>query len=142
MNFASITRRLPSLSWLKRASDPRVALGRRGERAARRRLRRLRHRILARNYRCPLGEIDIISVDGDTVVFSEVKSRSASAQTPPDQLVRRAQWLRIERAARYFQMERCVQERPFRFDLLSIEIDNSKKLTVEHFENAFQPSRR
>ncbi len=57
--------------------EPRAArLGRRGERVAERYLRRKGLRILARNVRSGVGEIDLVALDDDTLVFVEVRSRS------------------------------------------------------------------
>src|SRR3990172_2102444 len=76
VSFASIIRRLRSLlSWRRRPSSEHLALGRQGERAAARYLRRHRYRILVRNYRCIAGEIDLIASQAATIVFVEVKTR-------------------------------------------------------------------
>jgi hypothetical protein len=65
-----------------------MALGRRGERAAERHLRRCGYRIVARNFRAAGAEIDLIAMDGDTLVFVEMKTRSsASAGAPVDALI-------------------------------------------------------
>ena len=50
-------------------------LGAAGEKAAAKYLRRRGYRIVARNYRCRGGEIDLIALDADTIVFVEVKTR-------------------------------------------------------------------
>lgn len=59
-----------------------VARGRWGESLARRHLERAGHRIVDRNWRSPephvRGELDVVSVDGDAVVFTEVKARRRS----------------------------------------------------------------
>jgi len=56
-------------------TEERLALGRLGEELASRRLRSLGYEILERNYRCPLGEIDLVARDGDVLVFVEIKTR-------------------------------------------------------------------
>ena len=53
--------------------------GSRSERAAVRFLKQLGYRILARNYACPLGEIDVIALDGKCVVFVEVRSTESTS---------------------------------------------------------------
>ena len=50
-------------------------IGAQGERLAEKYLRRRGCRVLARNYRCPRGEVDLIVLDGQAVVFVEVKTR-------------------------------------------------------------------
>ena len=69
--------RLPPASAAARAE----ALGRRGERAAVRALRRLGYRVLARRLRTRGGEVDVVALDGDTLVLVEVK---ASQGAPAD----------------------------------------------------------
>ncbi len=53
----------------------RLELGKRGEELALRTLKRLGYTCIARNYRCALGEVDLIAKDGDTLVFIETKTR-------------------------------------------------------------------
>ncbi len=149
MNFAFIRRRLRSLSSLAPRRDRRHGLGRRGERAAARYLRRKHHHILARNYRCAAGEIDLISAgeidlisaDGDTLVFVEVKTRSSDTAEDPQETFRRAQWKRVERAARFFLMERSAQDNACRFDLVTVVWPPHGSPQIEHFEDVFQPQR-
>ena len=63
----------------ERGTAPHLALGAWGERLAERRYRTDGYRVLARNWRCPSGEIDLILERGGLVVFSEVKTRSSTA---------------------------------------------------------------
>ena len=141
MNFAFIRRRLRSPSWPAPRRDRRHGLGRRGERTAARYLRRKHHHILVRNYRCAAGEIDLISADGDTLVFVEVKTRSSDTAEDPQETFRRAQWKRVERAARFFLMERSAQDNPCRFDLVTVVWPPRGSPQIEHFEDVFQPRR-
>src|SRR5947207_7857205 len=62
---------------------PRDTLGDRGENVAARYLRNQGYRILTRNFRCPLGEIDIVARDGRTLVFCEVKTRTYDKADDP-----------------------------------------------------------
>lgn len=137
MNFAFI-RRLPNPSWLPRRSDEHLRLGARGERAAARYLKRRHHRIIARNYRCPVGEIDLISIHEDTVVFVEVKTRSSDEAEDPVEAVRPGKWARVERAARYFVAHELKADHPYRFDLVTVVWPPRGKPIVEQFEDAFQ----
>ncbi len=141
MNFAFIGKKLRSPSWPARPRDARHGLGRRGERAAARHLKRKRHRILARNFRCPAGEIDLISEDGDTIVFVEVKTRASDVASDPQEALRARQLRRLEGAARYYLMQRSAQDRPCRFDVITVVWAPKGRPRVEHFEDAFQPRR-
>ena len=62
----------------------RKLLGRSGEDRAARHLAGLGYRVLERNYRTPQGEIDLIALDGDTVVFVEVKTRTSDSFGAPE----------------------------------------------------------
>ena len=113
----------------------RQLLGARGERRAARQLRRRGYRILKRNYQCPLGELDLIAQDGDTIVFVEVKTRSGTEG--PAEPVRYAQRVHLERAAKYFLAQYHLQHHPCRFDVVTIHWPERGKPRVEHFPDAF-----
>ncbi len=117
---------------------PSRLLGWRGERAAARHLRRLHFRILTRNYRCPVGEIDLIAADGDTLVFVEVKTRSQDEEPDAAQLSARVQWPQIARAAQYYLMQRSAHDRPCRFDLVTVWWPSRGAPVIEHFADAHQ----
>jgi len=121
--------------------DPRRRLGARGEREAARYLRRRkRYRILARNYQCPAGEIDIIASDGPTLVFVEVKTRSTREHEEPLPRISPFQRGQIEGAAKYFLMRNTAQDRPSRFDVVTVCFPCNGKPWIEHFEDAFGPT--
>ncbi|MGQ0612296.1 MAG: YraN family protein [Planctomycetaceae bacterium] len=96
--------------------------GRRGERAAERLLRREGLTILARNWRAAGGELDLVALDGETIVFLEVKSREAGFDGPWP-AVSYAQRRRIGSAARAFRERYGIAGRTFRFDTLRITGD-------------------
>jgi len=104
--------------------------GRGGERAAERVLRRARHVILARNWRGAGGELDLVAIDGETIVFVEVKTRAAGFDSPWP-AVGDAQRRRIARAARSFRDRFGVREHPFRFDTLRISGDPARPREIE-----------
>jgi putative endonuclease len=96
--------------------------GRIGERAAEKLLRRAGMVILARNWRAAGGEIDLAALDGRTLVFVEVKSRSRGF-VPGLPEVSRGQRRRTARAAQAFRTRYSVRELPFRFDLVTVSGD-------------------
>ena len=116
----------------------RLILGDRGERIAARLLRKLGYRILARNYRCPMGEIDLIAKDGDTVVFVEVKTRSGRGFGAPEEAVgpRKQRKLR-DVAICYIKSTRAPMP-PMRFDVVSIVTKGWWRSEVEHIKDAFE----
>lgn len=118
----------------------RLPLGRRGERAARRFLKRKRHRILCHSYTCPMGEIDLISICEGVVVFSEVKTRSSREHGEPWEAVDRRKRRQITRAAVHFLKTHRMTEFPTRFDVVAITWPAGyfRRPTIEHFESAFE----
>lgn len=114
-------------------------MGRRGERAAARYLKRRRHKILARNYRCHVGEIDLISANADTIVFVEVRTRSSDDAPDPQDFIRPGKWRQVERAARYFLMQHPAVDCACRFDFVAVAWPPKGPPTIEHFEDAYQP---
>ncbi len=98
----------------------RSLFGRRGERVAARYLRNRRYRLLARNYQCEVGEIDLICADGDTIVFVEVKTRASDEAINPAEAIHPAQWSAIERSARKFLNRNNIAHYPCRFDVVTV----------------------
>lgn len=112
-------------------------LGRAGEDLAAEALRSRGYRILERNYRCPLGEIDCVALHRGTVVFLEVKTRSGPAYGPPHEAVDRRKRRKLTRLAQYFVRERRLEGVPLRFDVVAVVWDGPAP-RVEVFENAFE----
>jgi putative endonuclease len=101
-------------------SEARQALGKSGEAAARAYLERRGLRILAANFSCAAGEIDLVGRDRDTVVFIEVKTRRSDAFGPPQLAVHQRKQQQIVRAAQWFLAERQFPEVACRFDVLAV----------------------
>lgn len=97
----------------------RKALGRIGEEAAVRLLRRRGYRIRERNVRCPMGELDLVAEDGGTLVFLEVKTRSTFDYGGPFEAISPAKQRRLIRLAAYYLASRRLGDRPCRFDAVA-----------------------
>jgi len=115
---------------------PHLELGREGEVLAARLLTGKGYRILARNYRTAGGEVDLVCEDGDTLVFVEVKTRSAGSLGRPDQAVTGVKRGRLVRAAAAFLSEHDGWERPCRFDVVAV-VDRDGSRTATHLPHAF-----
>lgn len=99
------------------------------------------YRILARNYRSKLGEIDIIAEDKDTICFIEVKSRNSDRFGLPEEAVFIHKQKQISQAALVFLKEKNMLEKKARFDVVSIRYsDGSPK--IELIPNAFELDER
>jgi putative endonuclease len=113
-----------------------VALGRRGERAAEKHLRRNGYRIVARNFRAAGAEIDLVAMDGETIVFVEVKTRSSRAAGAPEEAVDERKQKRMRRAAEVFAARYRAGEFEMRFDIIAVDA-SGKRLEIELLRNAF-----
>jgi putative endonuclease len=112
-----------------------AARGREGEQAAAAWLSAGGWTIIERNFRTPLGEIDIIATRDATVAFIEVKSWSALPDSALEHSIDHRKQVRIARAARLFLSRHpALLERSFRFDVLFLD---QGAHSVRHIENAF-----
>ena len=104
--------------------SPRQNLGQQGEDSAVALLARHGLHPLARNYRCRMGEIDIITLDGDTLVFVEVRQRAHDRQGGAAASVTGRKQRRLIRAAEYFLLRNPQHGlRPCRFDVIALDGD-------------------
>ncbi len=101
-------------------TDRRKAVGRLGEAAARAFLERRGIRIVAENFACPAGEIDLVGRERGTVIFIEVKTRTSDAFGPPQLAVHRKKQRQIVRAAQWYLAEQRTPNVACRFDVLAV----------------------
>ncbi len=128
---------LTALPWWRRW------FGSRSERAAGLFLRRLGYRLLEHNFSCELGEIDIVSLDGKTVVFVEVRSTEAGDTQMPALSVDLAKQKRLTRLALFYLQKRRLLDCPARFDVLAISWPaDAAEPTIVHYPNAFEATDR
>jgi putative endonuclease len=117
--------------------------GNRSERAAERFLTRLGYRILARNYTCPLGELDIVALDGACVVFVEVRSTGNDDVERPALSVDAAKQRRLTDLALQFLRERRLLGTAARFDVLALSwTADAREPFVVHHRQAFEATGR
>ena len=118
-------------------TEERLALGRWGEEAASRYLRRRGYRILARNLRTPVGEIDIIARSRRLLLFVEVKTRRSAAYGAPAEAVGPAKQRQILRAAQWYLADRPAGRLQPRFDVIAVMPGAHGEPCCEHIEDAF-----
>jgi putative endonuclease len=116
---------------------PSSRIGREGEALAVVFLKKKGYRIVEQNYRCPLGEIDIVALDKRTVCFVEVKTRSTGDYDRPEVAVHKHKQFQLSRVALWFLKERRLQDVRARFDVVAIRKQGSLN-EVEHYRNAFE----
>jgi putative endonuclease len=119
---------------VERIRGPRA--GAPGEDLACRHLRAQGFTILARNFNCRSGEVDIVAREGPVTVFVEVKHRRGDAHGAGYESVTLGKRRRIVRAARLFASSRGLTESPLRFDVVSID-ESEGRVTVRHDRGAF-----
>ena len=109
--------------------------GVRGEDFAAAKVRERGYQILERNWRCRLGEIDIVCRSGDTLVFVEVKSSLRRGLYSPETRVGRRKKLKLVQLGKYYVKQHKL-DMPVQFDVVSVWWVDGKPQS-EQFENAF-----
>jgi putative endonuclease len=124
-------------AWRQRLFPPKP-LGQRGEDAAARYLRRAGCKVLARSSRLWPGEIDLVALDGRTIVFVEVKTRTSRDAGHPSEAVDQRKQRRLTVLAVTFLKRHGLLEYPARFDVIAVVWPaNRRRPMIEHFPNAF-----
>jgi len=118
-------------------SKENLYLGSSGEDAAVDLLKKRGYRILARNYKTKLGEIDIIARDKDTLAFIEVKARHSDRFGLPQEAVSVSKQRQISKAALIFLKEHSLLEKKARFDVVSV-VYSKDKPQLDLIKNAFE----
>ncbi|MEI7813860.1 MAG: YraN family protein [Coriobacteriia bacterium] len=112
-------------------------LGERGEEAAAAYLERIGITVVERNWRCQHGEIDIVGLDGETVVLCEVKTRRTRAKGNPEESITSAKRLRYSRLAQAYLQESGLTEVPVRFDVIGLLVIAEDRALLRHHRAAF-----
>jgi putative endonuclease len=108
-----------------------------GEELAAAFLRARGHEILARNYRCARGEIDLITLAGDLLIFCEVRTRRTRSAGGPLESVTPAKQRQVLRVAEIFLSRHHLHAHPVRFDVVGVEIRGAT-VAIEHVADAFR----
>ncbi|MCX5887195.1 MAG: YraN family protein [Proteobacteria bacterium] len=112
-------------------------IGQKGENLAVEYLQKLGYKVLERNYRCKLGEVDIIALDNDTLVFIEVRTRSSLDFGLPQESINRRKRHQISKVALEYMIRRKLKNIPARFDVVAISLEPGKE-KVDHIKDAFE----
>jgi putative endonuclease len=114
------------------------SIGRRGEDAAAKFLKRLGYVIVARSHKDSSGEIDLIAVEGRTLVFVEVKTRTSHDAGHPADAVDDQKQRRLTRLALSYMKRHDLLENASRFDVVAVTWPEKGQPTIEHFKDAFE----
>ena len=112
-------------------------LGERGEDAAAAYLERTGVTVIERNWRCSQGEIDIVGLDGETVVLCEVKTRRTPAKGTPEESITAAKRRRYSRLAEAYLQEAGLSDVSVRFDVIGLLVIGEDRALLRHHRGAF-----
>ncbi len=114
----------------------RLSLGKKGEELAITQLKALKYKILERNFKCRLGEIDIIARDKSTLVFIEVKTRATRDFGGPAAAVHERKQRQLSKVALVYLNQKKLFNIPARFDVVAVELLPPAP-RIEVIQNAF-----
>jgi putative endonuclease len=117
--------------------DVRPATGRTGEDAAADLYERRGYTLVARNWRCRLGELDLVLAEGDTLVVCEVKTRRGSGFGGGYEAVDARKRRKLRAVAETFLLQTRTSPGAVRFDVASVRLRPDGSAVVELFEDAF-----
>jgi putative endonuclease len=127
--------------WIQTLVKPQVGrdmLGDRGENVAAKHLRNQGYKIIERNFRCQMGEIDIIARDGKTLVFAEVKTRVSDEDVTPEEQVNSTKQHQITKAARFYLSRYGTPQPAARFDVIAVVWPHGRQPQIRHVPDAFE----
>ena len=101
-------------------------LGKNGEDIATEYLMKNNYKVIERNFYCKSGEIDIIALKNNYIVFIEVKSRSNDKYGLPSEAVTKSKLEHLYKTARYYLYTRNLQDEFVRFDVIEVYFKNSE----------------
>lgn len=120
----------------KEKNYTKIITGRKGETIAVAFLKKTGYQIVETNYRCPLGEIDIIARDQDDLVFVEVKTRKSTALGYPEQAVGVTKQKKMSRLALWYLERNKMHDATARFDVVAVTMSQSEP-EIRLIKNAF-----
>ena len=128
--------RVGTSAYGQRVADPRTVAGRAGEDAALAAYTHRGYQLIARNWRCRIGELDLVLVRGDTLVFCEVKTRRGARFGGGYEAVTGRKRAKVRSVAEAFLQSGGAHPRSIRFDVASVSLSPAGT-EVELFEDAF-----
>lgn len=115
-----------------------IALGKEGEALAVAFLKKHGYRILEKNFKTPLGEIDVIALDGDTVCFIEVKTRTNETYGSPFEAISRFKQRKLSQSALLYLKRKNLLHQKARFDIVAVARDEQGEYQASILRDAFE----
>jgi len=125
------------LEGILKLTEERLSLGKFGEDLAFKKIKGLGYKRIIRNYRCPLGEVDLIAIDGDTLVFIEVKTRKGRSLAYAKEAVNDKKRRQLSKVALFYMKSNKLNEVRARFDVVAVSLAGGER-QVEVIRNAFE----
>ena len=107
----------------KGSGDYKRRLGRHGEEIAVGYLRQQGYRVLARNWRCTAGELDIVAREGETLAFVEVRTRRGDRFGTPEESITPTKQAKLVELAQTYLQENGLTDQNWRIDVVAVEMD-------------------
>ena len=115
----------------------RLRLGKLGEDLAVKEIEHLGYKCVARNYRCPLGEVDLIARDRDTLVFIEIKTRKGRSLHYAKEAVDKKKRRKLSQVALFYMKANDCCDVKSRFDVVAVTLNGGEK-EIEVIQDAFE----
>jgi putative endonuclease len=118
-------------------TQERLSLGKMGEELAVAQLKAMKYKIIEQNYRCLLGEMDIIARERGSLVFVEVKTRATKDFGGPAAAVNERKQRQLSRVALMYLNHKKLKDISARFDVVAVDLSGSQP-RIEVIQNAFE----
>jgi putative endonuclease len=120
------------------AAKPTQPTGQRGEQLAASYLKKQGYHIITTNWRCKLGEIDIVARQNETLVFVEVRTRHAPLPEAAFESIRSRKQERLVKAAHLYLSTHHLDDISWRVDVIAIAVPQKGDPLIEHVQDALE----
>lgn len=121
---------------IKERPTNRISLGRKGEKYAAKHLKEKGYHVVEQNYRCRMGEVDIIAKDGDVWVFVEVKTRRNNRYGTPGESITNEKKEHFVNTVAHYAMVKGIYDKEMRIDVIEVFVDGIR-IEINHIPDAF-----
>jgi len=116
----------------------RAAIGKKGENLALLYLKKQGYKIIGKNYKTKVGEIDIIGNDKDVVSFIEVRSINSATSVSPEHTINKRKQNQIAKTALFYIKSNGLEDKDCRFDVVCVEGVDSCSPNIKLIKDAFE----
>ena len=122
---------------MQKSPTPNQKLGNLGEKLAKKHLLNKDFKFIQQNFHSKFGEIDLIFLDNEILVFVEVKTRVGNKYGPPEDAITPSKIRHLVKAVAYFQLKNPNLPESCRIDIVAVQFDEAthKLLSINHYQN-------